>query len=447
MYLLIENKGEAPIESFTLLGMSTARGNGLIGKFGSGTKHSINLLLRKGIEFHIYSGRTRLEFFYKPDVIDDGLSKTEVQRVYCRKGTRTLDLGWVLDFGAMDWKEPFMACREFVSNAIDRTLREGNDLSTVRVEAEPNRRARSGYTRVYIRMNEQINEFYLNRSKYFLHLVDPEKAKTTFLSKHDDSPPAVYREGVFVREGRGKASIFDYNFADSDIEIDECRNASEYTVRQSMARAINAAPVDVLVKLFDALSKEEFFEGELDDYFLSWDQINRKAWKQAWETVAGDAIAASSDQRLLVEFAERKGYKVKVLQSKSFVDAAQAMGVPTVSSTLSKSEAAGKQPVPPTQAARDAVSTVWEWLKGANLTGGRPFPEVSCFRSIMDAGCETYGYWENNTVFLREDIASECNKYLLKVALEEVAHHVTRATDNSRDFQNFVIDLAVELAA
>ena len=34
---------------------------------------------------------------------------------------------------------------------------------------------------------------------------------------------------------------------------------------------------------------------------------------------------------------------------------------------------------------------------------------------------------------------------LVKVALEEVAHFVTGATDNSRDFQDFLLDLAVKL--
>jgi hypothetical protein len=31
--------------------------------------------------------------------------------------------------------------------------------------------------------------------------------------------------------------------------------------------------------------------------------------------------------------------------------------------------------------------------------------------------------------------------------LEEVAHYVTEATDNSRDFQNYLLDVAVKLAA
>jgi len=35
----------------------------------------------------------------------------------------------------------------------------------------------------------------------------------------------------------------------------------------------------------------------------------------------------------------------------------------------------------------------------------------------------------------------------LKVALEELSHFVTGATDNSRDFQNYLLDVAVKLAS
>ena len=50
-YLVIQNPGVAPIEGFTLLGVSTTRDcgvEGTIGQFGSGNKHAINVLLRAG---------------------------------------------------------------------------------------------------------------------------------------------------------------------------------------------------------------------------------------------------------------------------------------------------------------------------------------------------------------------------------------------------------------
>jgi hypothetical protein len=50
-------------------------------------------------------------------------------------------------------------------------------------------------------------------------------------------------------------------------------------------------------------------------------------------------------------------------------------------------------------------------------------------------------------VYLNQTIADECNKMTLKVALEEVAHYVTGAEDNSRDFQDFAFGFAVEFLA
>ena len=49
-------------------------------------------------------------------------------------------------------------------------------------------------------------------------------------------------------------------------------------------------------------------------------------------------------------------------------------------------------------------------------------------------------------VYLTESISSEgVNQYLLQTALEEVAHYVTGASDMSRDFQDFLFKMIVEV--
>jgi hypothetical protein len=61
MKLLIQNKGEAPIEAFTLLGASLSRADdGLIGQFGSGAKLAVTALLRAGFKVTVYCGLTRM---------------------------------------------------------------------------------------------------------------------------------------------------------------------------------------------------------------------------------------------------------------------------------------------------------------------------------------------------------------------------------------------------
>ena len=251
MYLLIENKGVAPVESFTLLGLSTTRNcdvAGTIGQFGSGTKHAINLLLRKGIPFYIYSGLTQLEFFLEEAVVDDGLGTTTTQKVKCRmKGdqNRTIDCGWCLEFGAMSWDETSMALREFVSNALDRTKREQGDFTTgLRIAEVEDKRAKSGTTRIFIDMPDNlygdcsVRMFFQDLGKHFLHFSDdPSQVDKTFLEKTtDDVGPRIYREGVYIRTlDANVKSAFDYNLKASEIEIDECRNSSEYVIRATIA--------------------------------------------------------------------------------------------------------------------------------------------------------------------------------------------------------------------
>jgi anti-sigma regulatory factor (Ser/Thr protein kinase) len=52
----------------------------------------------------------------------------------------TEELGFVLDYGKQDWQELALALREFISNAIDRSIREKGDWSEVKVKWLTSRR-------------------------------------------------------------------------------------------------------------------------------------------------------------------------------------------------------------------------------------------------------------------------------------------------------------------
>jgi len=190
-----------------------------------------------------------------------------VQRVYVQfsgTSTKKVDLGWVLDFGAIDWTELGMALREFVSNAIDRTLREESaqfeaaireGRLAVRKVPDTEVRAKSGYTRVFVTTNAEIDRYLEELPKRFLHFSDrPGDVKQRLLPKADRNltemkTAMVYREGVFVREltEQQAASLYDYNFLTREIQLDESRNSSEYDVRAICARALRVATADELV--------------------------------------------------------------------------------------------------------------------------------------------------------------------------------------------------------
>jgi hypothetical protein len=61
---------------------------------------------------------------------------------------------------------------------------------------------------------------------------------------------------------------------------------------------------------------------------------------------------------------------------------------------------------------------------------------VGCFRDVMNGGSRTLGFCDETGVYIADDQASARSKPLLKTALEECVHWVTKAGDNSRDLQD-----------
>ena len=50
-------------------------------------------------------------------------------RIFCGTSKRKQDLGWTLGMGQVDWSNNVnMAIREFVANAIDRTVKQGDSV-------------------------------------------------------------------------------------------------------------------------------------------------------------------------------------------------------------------------------------------------------------------------------------------------------------------------------
>jgi len=122
---------------------------------------------------------------------------------------------------------------------------------------------------------------------------------------------------------------------------------------------------------------------------------------------------------------------------------------------LSVDEMVGREITGASPDAQAAVDLVWDWLEAVGLTNGKAKPPVRCFTSILDGGTKLNGYYRDGTVFINSDLAGGSSAFagpqalpdrLVKVGLEEVAHYVTGATDNSRDFQDFLLDLSVKLA-
>lgn len=476
-YLCIQNPGEAPVEGWTTLGVSTTRYDGTtrtIGQFGSGNKQSINLLLRMGIQPIVYCGLTRLEFFTEKMPVNDGLTEHDFHKVMCRitgkiedkSVNRVVDCGFTTEYGVQDWNNIDMALREFISNAIDRTERQEGDFQpslknghlSIFVVNQNKVRAKAGFTRVYVPYITEVIRYHSELGKRFLHFSEPENLDRKLLPKknrnfHSDSA-VIYKNGVFVREVADLPSIFDYNFS-SELELDESRNVNDWRVKEAAGYAFRDAEAQDLATIFRSLmGHQEYWEHDLERNHLSTrfvydtDKVDRikENWKSGWELAAGTGVMCSQEM-FIMEIVEKKGYHAVPIRATSWLEAANIIGsIPTYTKIISSHEASGITLVPPTDWALKSVNMVWQWLESAKLTFGKSKPKIECFEKAMSAGQTLNGFYNDDTVYINKSCADNgINKFLLKVALEEVAHHITDATDMSRDFQDYLLKLVVEL--
>src|SRR5437773_299959 len=88
-YLKIENVGVCPAEAFTVLGVSLAdksNHQGVIGTFGSGSKHAIAVMLRNELSPVVFAGTLKTDFSTRPQTVTDGLASKDFGRVVVKYG-------------------------------------------------------------------------------------------------------------------------------------------------------------------------------------------------------------------------------------------------------------------------------------------------------------------------------------------------------------------------
>ena len=516
-YLKIENPGVAPKEAFTLLGASMSRSSDnsrTVGKFGSGNKHGVAVLLRNNLAPTVFAGGLMLDFDTRPVKVDSGIRSQEFARVVVKLGGRdekgvnrsaTEDLGFVLEYGATDWLTIDLALREFVSNALDRAEEESDnaflqrwcvnhgiitkshvsddvrrnanaDLKEYRKTARPwesvkievvnenQVRAKSGTTRVFVPMNDEVLKFFNNLGKWFLHFSEPELLGQTILPKSnrnmgDRKAAVIYRRGVRVREFESSEipSLFDYNL---EMDLDEARKVDDWRVQAEAGRAIaNSDSVTVAKLMQSYLQSGTVWEHQFQEWalFSNYDSnavvaARSVVWQEAFTAVVGeDAVVATVNGG---DRARRKGYKV-LEAPEAFVKAAEKYGVRTPDKVLTNDEKEGRSISEATPSVVAAVEWIWGIAAKHNMLNGKEFPKVACFTKIMEAGGQTLGFYRDGTVYVNTDLAGDASMFvtaatlsqqLLVTAAEEVAHHITGATDNSRDFQDYLLNLLVKVA-
>lgn len=477
LYLKIENQGVCPVEGFTIFGASSKNENfqreDIIGTFGSGAKHGVALALRQGVMPVIYCSNTKLAFYTKPLVIKGVNGETQHQRLCVKVSGRTdegksinqdRELDHTLSYGCKDWQELALAIREFISNAIDACYEQNLSHENVTVElVEENQvRAKSGFTRIFVPASMEVQRFYAEIDKWFLHFKESENLKKDILQKRQrnaisldgekTSAAVIYRRGVRVREYKSSSlpSLFDYNIP--NLEIDESRTIDDFKARYECGQALQKTKdIEVMTKLIQALFKNEMcWELTQDDWSLTRNiyllpQENKDMWRKVFHTVCGDKAVITSKH--FAKKIEEKGCIPVVCSDyqEGIYKFLRELNIPNDTDVLTVHDKNDRVIVPLTNAVVETFNCIWQSLEDINMLFGRDKPELCCFRQMNTSASVTMGLWHDNKIYVNVDYADSTSNALYDIVLEEIAHHVTQATDGSREFANYLISITREM--
>lgn len=219
-YILIQNDGEIETNSFELIGASTKRNEiGKIGFFGSGLKYSIAYMMRKGIEFKIFSGLNEVKFTTSLET----LKNQSFDRI-CINGKPT---SYTVTMGPT-WKEDWFVLREIYCNALDES---GCQIVKSTELVSPT----EGKTRIYIQITDELKAVCDGWDGYFAEDREPlfissPKTYTCYLGQANKQAISVYKktDGVLYRLGIRvyKGLRFQYDYGCDSVHINEDRTAN-----------------------------------------------------------------------------------------------------------------------------------------------------------------------------------------------------------------------------
>ena len=192
MTLYFSNPGVIDLEASMILGVNAKINENPIGKYGSGLKYAIAVLLRTGHTISVFQGN-ELHQFHAKKAETRGFA---YEQVYL--GAKAL--GFTTHLGC-NW-EIWQALRELKSNAQD----EGGEVTDIEQGPE------SGQTLIVV-SGQGIMAAWENRAKYFLET--PKLDSHNGVGIHEGS--GVYLQGILVADWK---TAWAYNLTHVDLTED-----------------------------------------------------------------------------------------------------------------------------------------------------------------------------------------------------------------------------------
>lgn len=219
--IILKNKGEIDIDLIRVMGVSAKDSNNPFGIFGTGLKYAISVFLREGIEFSLWIGANKYEFFTEEKMF------REQSFAMCKmRGPHdSIDLPFATNYGR-NW-DIWQAYREIDCNCMD----EGGEIynaDSVRGEA--------GYTIFCVQEIDTRGIFLRDSTAPLLFSNDD-------IEIYEGESECIYYRGVRAKD-LDRPSLHTYNIKRAcDLTEDRllCYDFQvERTINESIAQMGNA---------------------------------------------------------------------------------------------------------------------------------------------------------------------------------------------------------------
>lgn len=378
----LTNPGLIPMEAVTTMGVSAKEGDNPIGMFGTGLKYAIASLLRTSQKITIWRGLERYDFATEQGEVRG--KEFSFIRMSGPEGEQRL--GFTTHLGA-HW-ETWQVFRELYSNCLD----EAGDIAFTRVEP------RDGHTTIWV-TGETFADAARSRHLYFLSSKPIYSGSSVEI--HEGPGAGIYFRGVLVA-GTEKRGAYTYNVTTS-LGLTEDRTLKDgwlarYYIGQLIADCTDRAILERILVNRDGYESTLTFEGPGVAFAETALELSERL---GVASVIGAAVKAAEQwAQREARVKEAKLSRLELAEIEDATDFLERIGYPV-----------------------EAPITVAETL-----------------------GPGVFGMTKNGRIYLSRATINRGGNFLIGTILEEHLHVSQGLRDESRDFQDFLVDLVVRFA-
>ena len=442
-HVLIQNRTELQIWGMRLLGLSD-KTNEQIGRFGTGLKESIAMLLRQGIAPVFFSGTCRIDFKIMNEDGQDEICFRLSERQGRFASRKWHGLGIHPNFGKHDWNDPWMVFRELICNAIDAS---GVDDLHHTITSDPPMGV-AGSTRVFIPVNNSVIRAYAEIGDRLLMLNPVEPMYThadhgSILPKREKGQAQIYHRGVWVQETvEDHSSLFDYELR--EIRLTESRSADWYNVRIVMASLLAHAPVSITSRVLEAILKKGmrcYEETVLRQVSWATDVETGVNWRESFHALFGTNAVLTRNEKIYVEKLLAKKMQPVICENTDLYSILVRSGVSDAINALTAEDKDPSSYSLPSSHTQSRFDEIWQAFVEMELTTSRSKPKLMVFRDDISSG--RLGFYQQGTCYVSERIVG-CEEERI-VHIEEICHHLCGYNDETREFQTFLLSIIGKL--